>query len=142
MGVVLNCVDRKSNIERLHQLNEILKLNDMSIEPSTNERHMELTMTKGRAFLTGLYKTENIAVVRSFVTGGSVMERHRHEQTENLTVVYGCMQVAIDGEEMREIGPTEHIRIDPGVPHKVVFPVNTEVIGSLMPGTDDFPNGR
>ena len=107
---------------------------------------IEYDVPKGTSIGFGVFKSEECAIQRNFLSEGTEFPPHTHQTDiwEMLIVVRGRITCYI-GEESGErlvgpLGPASHVVIERGVRHRVVAHEDTWVIGITIPADEGFPD--
>jgi quercetin dioxygenase-like cupin family protein len=136
-------LDDSYQIEEPESLTK-LKLMTEGMAPSldafacTTSNVVEYEMDKGTAIAFGLWKQPNIAVSRTFFSGGSLFPEHSHNEKEYLIVYQGQLDVTVEGKII-SVTSGDTITICPGQAHSAEAIGDTRLIAITIPAAEGFP---
>jgi len=98
---------------------------------------------KGGCCGTGLYKTDDIAVVHAYLPKGAILDWHVHEASVECIFVYrGSCVFELKDHGIHKIGRGERLIIPVGISHRVIdTPKECEMIGLTHPADEAYPDG-
>jgi len=101
---------------------------------------IEYRMERGTCIGWFVYRDDNVAVQRAFLSKDALFPRHAHEDVAETICVYeGRLVVAYEDGESKEAGPGESVYIERGAPHSVQALEDTWTIGITVPAIEGYP---
>ena len=136
-----NVLTENENLYKLKSLTEALQFKQISC--GEIESVVELDVPTGSMFLFGLFKNENVAISRCYMTAGTTVKHHLHNEWELIVVVSGGFMM--ESEKQGEIDlskPKSIVYFEPGDKHWVTDTLeNTWCLCVTMPSSSIYPSG-
>lgn len=92
----------------------------------------------GTSLAWTLHWQDEFAVAHAFLSEGTIVKRHAHNEKEWLIVIDGQLMVRTDTEE-KCLMPRQETVLEPNVEHEVCCFVDTYVLAITMPAAQDWP---
>jgi len=126
-----------SNLKEMAEA--LIPLSDLVIGKAQSS-WVEYKVESGTCFGFGLFKQDEVAVQRVFLSKGTIFPEHMHSCWEYLIVYKGNLQHCI-GNDAKNLGPTNYVTISPGMTHAGKAKEDTWLIAITIPAGKGYPNG-
>lgn len=133
-----------STLEKLEQLTSELPVILSAITTDNKNGHVNYTPfeQKGSCHGIAIYNDDTIAVQRAFMSKGTSLPPHYHDEIEVLTIFQGMLQITfIDGKQTF-IGVGDTYKFNPKESHYCEALEDTWMIAITIPPSKDYPDGR
>lgn len=101
---------------------------------------IEYDVDNGVSIGIDLFHNEQIAVQRTFCSGGSRFPRHYHKDVHEFLIVYsGKVDVVEPEDQAQTLQPGDWIHFPPGTPHRLEIVENTWILGITVPAAEGYP---
>jgi quercetin dioxygenase-like cupin family protein len=131
---------RSESLQRLEELTpRLTSVPSLVLHPACNIA--ELKFEQGGGKLVGLFKSHDTAIAMSYVSAGSVMPLHNHNEIEVLGVSEGLVEVHFPDGSVKQLKQYEVMVLDVRQPHEVHYLTDTRMWAVTMPASPDFPEG-
>ena len=115
-------------------------LSEITKRRGKNNGVVEYEVEEGNIFGFGLFKNEEVAIQRVFLSSDSVMPKHIHDEIEYIIIYRG--EVEITSEDTKNLLKTgDFIVFPPHKSHKVVAIQDSWAICITIPASEMFPDG-
>ena len=100
-------------------------------------RYVEYNCSVGVCIGEGLYKQNNIAVQKAFLSKGTIFDRHDHGEKEFLICYEGIIEFT--NKEKRKVGVGEIIIFDKNHAHSCEALEDSQLIAVTIPASKGYP---
>lgn len=108
---------------------------------SMAERFVEYTVERGFAVGHGVLHDNDCAILKLFISAGTVFPVHIHNEYEYIIIVDGEGDYTIDGDT-KPFKPLDCVVLKPGQLHTWYYRTNTRQICITIPASKGFPHGE
>jgi quercetin dioxygenase-like cupin family protein len=133
--------DDKSNLDKLRELTPRLSTLKKDAIPDLDPYLVQYSARPGMVIAKGLLKKKEVSVLEAELKEGGFVENHNHNCHEWVIVCKGEITVIDDkGTNTYKVGQCWYGA--PGVAHKTIANVDSDVIGITVPMEEAYPNVR
>ena len=108
---------------------------------------LELETRKGKATGYNLFNNGTIAVARTTMTAGTILDAHYHHEVEHLLVYEGALRLYLNCPSCDHLEEKDFIHlkrgdcytIQPDIPHVVLVETHCNCIAITIPASKGFP---
>lgn len=118
-------------MDRLKELTQLLDLSTISSDDKSGLR--EYKLDQGTAFAIALKHNNDVAVVQSFMSAGSIFPYHEHVKSNEILVVYSGTVIVVTDEDRFELSPGDSIAICAGCGHMLHAITDVKIIAITIP---------
>lgn len=129
------------NIEILHEIIETLEPipSFVDFETFSAEGYKEYKVTNGEMKSHSLFNSDVVAVAKTFISKGAVLDAHVHpDSTELIVIMDGELQIH-SGRKAMMLPKFSSIKIDKNINHSAVAVEDTWFIAITIPRDYGFP---
>lgn len=128
------------DMDRLREATRSLQPFSALVRRTESTQIADISVIGGQCVIHGLYKNQDVAIARVYISAGSRMQEHFHCEREVAGVESGAVVFLVDGDSI-EVSRHFTIDIPPNVPHEVVAVEDSWLWVATMPASVDFPDG-
>lgn len=102
---------------------------------------MQYKTLSGKALAWTIHWQQEFAICHAFLSEGTVVEWHSHDQKEWIICIEGQLCVRTEEKEMCLL-PTQEAILTPKTKHEVCTTVDTYVLAITMPASPEWPKAK
>ena len=136
------CVwEERDSLEKLRRLTEILPpAPNVEMGPAQQGITPVISL-HGENPIIGLFKDEDMALIRGWASPGTVIDRHDHgNRHEWIGIAIGEMEIEFDDGTVSRIKAPDCVYIPPNHGHIVKYPTYVKIWAVTMPADPAFPD--
>jgi quercetin dioxygenase-like cupin family protein len=129
----------RENLAKIEQAsNNIVSLSDLAFK---EKDHVTYIVKSGTCTGIGLWHDKKSAVQYAVIGPETVLQNHRHDETEILILVKGDFRLRFDTHNLHAIQGVP-ITILPNTPHTAISDTGCEIIAITIPASEAYPNSK
>ena len=132
--------EERKSLKKLRKLTNTLA--DLQVNCNSDKSKIQFEAGPGKCMTNGLYKVNDVAVLRASFSKGSTIPEHQHKTATEFFILYeGKLKIECDGEEWI-VSKLDHFKVVKGKTHTITALEDTLAIFVTIPADKNYPETR